>query len=152
VRSVQRGCTYLCKRSIGGCDYTKGNIMATTSFRTKLSAMAVAAAAPAALFLGAGSARADNILASARSAPGGVDVLIWAPAADPADAPSGWCTYTSTVRGNPIGKPLPAINVPFYLPASNSARLWFPSYPTGSTWDIKVSCPNSGPQFTSLVW
>ena len=125
--------------------------MATTSILAKLSALAVAVAAPAMLFLGAGTAQA-RILAQASSAPGGVDVLILSDDDVPANAPSGWCTYTSTVRGNPIGKPLPAINVPFYLQENGFARLWFPSYPTGATWDITVNCPNTGPQFTTLVW
>lgn len=124
--------------------------MTTTSVFAKLGVLAAAVAAPASLFLGAGTAQAD-IWASAMSAPGGVDVLIHSPDL-PADAPSGWCTYTSTVRGNPIGKPLPAINVPFYLREGGAARLWFPSFPTGSTWDITVNCPNTGPQFTTVVW
>ncbi|MGD9618577.1 MAG: hypothetical protein AB7G47_12275 [Mycolicibacterium sp.] len=124
--------------------------MTTTSILSKLAVMAAAAAAPATLFLGAGSAHAD-IWARAMAAPGGVDVLIHSPN-DPADAPSGWCTYSATARGNPIGKPLPAINVPFYLQPGGAARLWFPSYPTGSTWDVRVNCPNTGPQFTQVVW
>lgn len=124
--------------------------MTTTSIRTKLGVMAAAISVPAALFLSAGTAHAD-VWARAMAAPGGVDVLIHSPN-NPEEAPSGWCTYTSTVRGNPIGKPLPAINVPFYLQKGGGARLWFPSFPTGSTWDIKVDCPNTGPQFTQVVW
>lgn len=126
--------------------------MSTTpmlSMFAKLGAMVAAAVAPAALFLGAGTAQAD-IWANAGSAPGGVDVTIFTLGAP--DAPSGWCTFTSKVRGTPWGKPLPARNVPFYLPEGGGARLWFPSYPTGSTWDVTVNCPNTGPQFTTLVW
>jgi len=124
--------------------------MTTTSILAKLSAMAASAAVPAALFLGAGTAQA-GVWADANSAPGGVDVVI-ASFDNPLVAPTGWCTYTSTVRGNPWGKPLPANNVPFYLPEGGSARLWFPSYPTGSTWDVTVNCPNTGPQLTTVVW
>jgi hypothetical protein len=151
VRCVRSGCTYLCKWPAGGRDDTRENIMATTSILAQLSATTAALAASAMLFLGAGTAQAD-ILARATAAPGGVDVLILSDDDDPANAPSGWCTYTSTVRGNPIGKPLPAINVPIYVQARVPSRLWFPSFPTGSTWDIKVNCPNAGPQFTTVVW
>ena len=106
------------------------------------------------LFLGAGTAHA-NIGVTATSAPGGVDVWVqsWAGDSPPI---SGWCTYTSVVQGNPFGKPAPAFNVPFYL--ENQARLWFPSYPTGSTWDISVTCPGPGggesriTESTTVVW
>ena len=123
--------------------------MTTTSILTKLGVMAAAVAAPVTLFLGAGTAQAD-VWGSASSAPAGVDVSIFS-FGNP-DAPSGWCTFTSRVRGNPWGKPLPATDVPFFLPERGSARLWFPSYPTGSTWDVTVNCPNTGPQFTQVVW
>lgn len=117
---------------------------------TKLSVMAAVVAAPVALFVGAGTAQAD-ISASARSAPGGLDVLVNSFNGNGL-APGGWCTFTSRVQGNPIGKPLPATNVPFFLETGGQARLWFPSYPTGSTWDITVNCPGTGPQTTTLVW
>ena len=126
--------------------------MSTTSFLAKLGAAAASVAAPAMLFLGAGTAEAaGNALAVwGTSAPGGVNVHVQTPA----DGLSGWCTYSSFVRGNPIGKPLPAIDVPFYLGSVggvNSALLWFPSYPTGSTWDTTVSCPN-GAMTVPTVW
>ena len=126
--------------------------MSTTSFLAKLGAVAASVAAPAMLFLGAGTAAAaGNALAVwGTSAPGGVNVFV----TTPADGLSGWCTYSSFVRGNPIGKPLPAIDVPFYLGSvggMNSALLWFPSYPTGSTWDTTVSCPN-GAMTVPTVW
>ena len=118
---------------------------------TRLSVMAALAAAPAALFLGAGTAQAD-VWARADSAPGGVDV--WVGSFPGAHGPqiSGWCTFTSRVRGDPWGKPLPATDVPFFLPERDAARLWLPSYPTGSTWDVTVNCPNTGPQLTTVVW
>ena len=126
--------------------------MSTTSFLAKLGAVAASTAAPAMLFLGAGTAAAaGNALdVWGTSAPGGVNVFV----TTPADGLSGWCTYSSFVRGNPIGKPLPAIDVPFYLGSvggMNSALLWFPSYPTGSTWDTTVSCPN-GAMTVPTVW
>ena len=128
--------------------------MTTTNFLAKLGAMAAAVAAPAMLLLGAGTAQAFDIplplAVWGTSAPGGVDVHIQTPAA----GLSGWCTYSSFARGNPIGKPLPAIGIPFYLgPAGevNEALLWFPAWPTGSTWDTTVSCPN-GTMSVPSVW
>jgi len=106
------------------------------------------------LFLGAGTAHADqNIKVWTNSAPGGVDVTVQSGGWGGQEAPSGWCTYTSTVQGDPTGKPAPAFGVPFYLaPAPQPvARLWFPSYPTGATWNITVTCPN-GVASTQTVW
>lgn len=127
----------------------------STSALAKLGAMAAAIAAPAVLLLGAGTAQA--MTAWANPSPGGLDVYVttW-PANGAEKAPQGWCLFNSSVVGNPVGKPLPAINVPFYLPetppgAAASSRLWFPSYPTGSTWNISVECPN-GSQTSQLVW
>jgi len=123
----------------------------------KLSALVAAAAAPAMMFLCAGVAHA-GVGVNVNPAPGGVDVWLTTWPDNPADpAPSGWCKYNSTVVGNPWGKPLPAIDVPFYLPPNppgqpSNSHLFFPSYPTGSTWNITVSCPDAPPQFTQAVW
>lgn len=131
--------------------------MTTTSILAKIGAMTAAVAAPAMLFLGAGTAQA-GMNASVTPAPGGVDVWVSTFPADAGEpAPSGWCLFNSSVLGNPIGKPLPAINIPFYLPENGPGQksvshLWFPSYPTGSTWNISVECPNAAPQFSQLVW
>ena len=131
--------------------------MTTTSILAKLGATTAAMAAPAMLFLGAGTAHAIMNV-GANPGPGGVDVVVttW-PNAAGESAPSGWCVFNSSVVGNPIGKPLPAIDVPFYLPengpgAMSQSRLWFPSYSTRSTWNISVACPNAAPQFSQLVW
>jgi hypothetical protein len=131
--------------------------MTATSILAKIGAMAATVAAPAMLFLGGGTAQA-GMFTGANPAPGGVDVIVttWANNAGET-APSGWCLFNSSVVGNPIGKPLPAINIPFYLPengpgAPAQSRLWFPSYPTGSTWNISVECPNAAPQVSQLVW
>ncbi|MEI6252464.1 MAG: hypothetical protein WCP30_06630 [Mycobacteriaceae bacterium] len=124
---------------------------------TKLGALAAAVAAPAVLLLGAGTAHA-SMNAWGNPAPGGLDVWVVTFPDNPADtAPSGWCVFNSSVVGNPVGKPLPAINVPFYMPENppgqqSQSRLWFPSYPTGSTWNISVECPNAPPQSSQLVW
>ncbi len=124
----------------------------------RISALTVAVAAPAALLFGAGTAQA-GMNAGANPAPGGVDVFVttWPDnAADP--APSGWCLFNSSVVGNPLGKPLPAINVPFYLPENPPGlRIsiqtlvpelsdWF------DAWNISVERPNAPPQSTQLVW
>lgn len=131
--------------------------MTTNSTLVKIGAMAAAAAVPTMLFLSAGTAHA-GMNAAVNPAPGGVDVWVntW-PANAGESAPSGWCLFNSSVVGNPIGKPLPAIDVPFYLPengpgAPATSHLWFPSYPTGSTWNISVQCPNAAPQVSQLVW
>ena len=129
--------------------------MTTTSILAKLGALTATVAAPAMLFLGAGTAQA-GMSAKPTPAPGGLDIVVttWANNAG-GDAPAGWCLFNSAVVGNPIGKPLPAINVPFYLPEGRpgaSSRLWLPSYPTGSTWNITVECPNAAPQVSQLVW
>ncbi len=128
--------------------------MTTTSALAKLGAIAASVAAPAMLFLGAGTAEAFDIQVPlavwGTSAPGGVDVHV----VTPAEGLSGWCTYSSIARGNQIGKPLPAIGVPFYLgPVGevNEGMLWFPSWPTGATWDTTVSCPN-GTLTVPTVW
>ncbi|HNM10793.1 MAG TPA: hypothetical protein PKI02_05050 [Mycobacterium sp.] len=126
--------------------------MITIPAAAKLGAMAAAVAAPAILLVGTGTAQAFDIhiplAVWGTSAPGGVDVHVQTPI----DGLSGWCTYTSIAQGNPIGKPLPAIGVPFYLgPVGdvNEASLWFPAWPTGSTWDTTVSCPNGTMTVTS---
>ncbi|MCW1957484.1 MAG: hypothetical protein KIH64_002850 [Mycobacterium sp.] len=129
--------------------------MTTNSILAKLAAMTATVAAPAMLFLGAGTAQANMDVAS-RPAPGGMDVVVTTWSNNPGEpAPAGWCLFNSRVVGNPIGKPLPAIDVPFYLPEGASpatSRLWFPTYPTGATWNISVACPNSAPQFSQIVW
>lgn len=119
----------------------------------KIGATVAALAAPAMMFLGAGTSQAAGqaVAVWASSAPGGVDVFVETAAGD--QGLSGWCTYTSTVQGNPVGKPAPALGVPFYIPTDglHVARLWFPSYPTGSTWNTTVTCPN-GVASTQTVW
>ena len=122
--------------------------------RETLSSIAAAgAAAVSALFLGAGTAQAD-IAAAAERAPGGVIITVGS-AAGSSPQMNGTCLFSATVRGNPFGKPLPALNIPFFLPEQSPGTLRFPSYPTGSTWDVKVNCP--GPmgrdvQYTTMVW
>lgn len=124
---------------------------------SKFLVATVAAASPAVMLFGAGTAHA-GVGVNVNPAPGGVDVWLTTWPDNPAEtAPSGWCTYNASVAGDPWGKPAPAINVPFYLPQTppgqpSNSHLAFPSYPTGSTWNITVECPNAPPQFTQVVW
>lgn len=121
--------------------------------RKTVSTAAAIGVATAGLFLGAGTAHAD-IAATAERAPGGV-VFTVGSAAGGSPQISGMCLFTSTVQGNALGKPLPAINVPFFLPEQSPATVRLPSYPTGSTWNIKISCPGFGgrnTQYTTVVW
>jgi hypothetical protein len=105
--------------------------------------MTAAVAAPAALFLGAGTAQATARF-DAIPTPGGVTVVIHS---DQPDPPGGNCFYSARADGNPIGKPAPIANVPFFLPQGAEATLWFPSFPTDSLWTISVSCDTGGTQF-----
>ncbi|MFN8088570.1 MAG: hypothetical protein U0R81_06275 [Mycobacterium sp.] len=126
--------------------------MITKTPLAAIGATAAALAIPAMLFLGAGTGHAaPGVAVWTNSAPGGVDVSVQTDWGD--QGLSGWCTYTSTVQGNPIGKPLPALGVPFYIAPEGPhfARLWFPSYPTGSNWNVTVTCPN-GVASTQTVW
>jgi hypothetical protein len=41
-------------------------------------------------------------------------------------------------------KPLPVYDVPFYLQANQTTKLWFPGIQTGTTWKAKVECPVGG--------
>ncbi|WP_102146043.1 hypothetical protein [Mycobacterium hubeiense] len=104
--------------------------------------------AVATLFLGAGPAQAD-IDVTATPNPDGVTVVVYSLAPNP---PGGLCTYTARPQGNPIGKPLPVTNVPFFLPQGGSQSIPFLSFQTGATWDITVDCPIGGVQYDWVVY
>lgn len=117
--------------------------------KTSTAALAAAAAGSASLFLGAGTAQAA-IDVQAIPNPGSVTVVV--KSLNP-NAPSGWCTYSARAQGNPIGKPLPAVNVPFFLPEFGSQVIPFVSFATGSTWDVTVDCPaDGGTQFDTVTY
>ena len=122
------------------------------TIKAAISAAAAALATPAMLFAGAGTAQASPEL-SVWTVPtlGGVNVFV--KTADGPDGLSGTCAYTSTVQGDPVGKPVPVFGVPFTIPTAgpHHARLWFPSYQTGSTWNVTVTCPN-GVASTETIW
>ena len=121
-----------------------------------VSALVTAAAAPAMMVLlrrrRPRGRRCQRESGSWRRRCGGDDV-----ARQPADpAPSGWANTTHCGR-QPVGKTSPADRL-HRLPSAEPARptVELPplplSYPTGSTWNITVSCPDAPlPQFTQVV-
>lgn len=120
-------------------------IMSTTTNRKKsviaaLGAAVAAVAAPAALFLGAGTAQAETSVVPFTDALG-VTVHVVSGGASPS---SGLCTYTATpaIVPNGVLPPLPVHNVPFILQENGIHKLWFPGIQTGTTWDVTVRCPD----------
>jgi hypothetical protein len=108
---------------------------------------AAAAAAPAALFLGAGTAQADNLQVSISPTVGGVGIQVRdqggsGPLGVGASSLSG-CVYSST----PNTTGIPYFGPPFELNASNPTFSWFaPGLETGTTWKIAVNCAQGGAQ------
>jgi hypothetical protein len=116
--------------------------MSTTHNRKKsviaaLGAAVAAAAAPAILFAGAGTAQAATTVNTASDALG-VSVTVHSTGSH------GWCLYSAWPIFTPVGKPkpLPVYGVPFHLQQDHN--LWFPGIQTGSLWQIKVQCDNGG--------
>lgn len=120
--------------------------MNTTPSRKKsitaaLGTAVAALAAPAMLFLGAGSAQAASTLDTSSDALG-VTVEIQSTGSQ------GLCFYSAEPWfGWKTVKPLPVYKVPFYLQANQSHNLWFPGIQTGTTWKAKVECPVGGTDF-----
>jgi hypothetical protein len=105
---------------------------------TALGAAAVAVAAPALLFAGAGTAQAASTLDTA-SDPVGVTVAVHSTGSE------GLCFYSAEPWfGWQTVKPMPVYKVPFYLQANQTHNLWFPGIQTGTTWKAKVECPVGG--------
>lgn len=123
--------------------------MRTSRSRSVPAALCAAAALAAApLFAGAGVAHADiDVIATPN--PDGVTVDVHSKAPNP---PGGLCTYSARPQGNPIGKPLPVTNVPFFLPPGGSQSIPFVSFQTGATWDVTVDCPIGGVQYAWVVY
>jgi hypothetical protein len=120
--------------------------MNTTHLRKKsvtaaLGAATAAAAVPAFLIAGSGTAQAFTWVNTTTDALG-VTVHVHSFGGP---ASSGWCTYTAV----PNGPGVPVYGVPFYLQENGSHDLWFPGIQTGTTWDVDVACDsgvNSGTQ------
>ena len=130
--------------------------MNTTNNRKKsviagVGAAVAAAAVPAFLFAGAGTAQAYWGI-NVSPEPGGVWVHINSVCMPilspdgPVDSPeshaqcdanisSGTCTYTAVPQT--LGFPVTRV---FKLEAAGKADLWFDGIPTGTTWNVTVDC------------
>jgi hypothetical protein len=108
-----------------------------------VGAAAAAAAIPAILFAGAGTAQAETFVSPISDA-FGVTVFVGSNAWDPS---SGWCTYTAV----PNGPGVPVYGLPFYLQEGATHKLWFPGIQTGTTWNVTVDCPNGTDSPTQQV-
>lgn len=111
-----------------------------------IGAAIAAAAVPAALITGAGTAQAASTLNTTSDA-AGVTVQIQSTGSE------GLCFYSAEPWfGWSVVKPLPVYKVPFYLQANQSHNLWFPGIQTGTTWKAKVECPVGGVDFFNPVY
>jgi len=105
-----------------------------------------AAAVPAVLFAGAGTAQAATNINTASDALG-VTVEVQSTGSE------GLCFYSAEPWfGWQTVKPLPVYKVPFYLQSNQSHNLWFPGIQTGTTWKAKVECPVGGVDFFNPVY
>ena len=105
-----------------------------------------AAAVPAVLFAGAGTAQAASTIDTASDALG-VTVKVHSTGSE------GLCFYSAEPWfGWAIAKPLPIYKVPFYLQANQDHNLWFPGVQTGTTWKAKVECPVGGTDYFNPVY
>lgn len=119
--------------------------MNTTITRKKryAAALAAAAAAPALLFAGAGTAQAYTSVTPTGTGWYGVEVKISSWGGNGFNS-GGRCTYSAepilgtTDPGNLI--PLPVYGVPFEMTPGTSQTLWFPGTPTGTDWNVAVTC------------
>jgi hypothetical protein len=111
-----------------------------------IGAAVAAAAVPAVLFTGAGTAQAASTINTASDALG-VTVQVHSTGS------SGLCLYSAEPWfGWQTVKPLPVYKVPFYLQPNSSYNLWFPGIQTGTTWKAKVECPVGGVDFFNPVY
>lgn len=108
-----------------------------------LGAAVAAAALPAFLFAGAGTAQAFTWVTTSTDALGvTVHVMSFG-----GPASGGWCNYTAV----PNGPGVPVYDVPFYLQENGTHDLWFPGIQTGTTWDVDVACANGVNSATQQV-
>ena len=111
-----------------------------------VGAAVAAAALPAFLFTGAGTAQAATTLNTTSDAVG-VTVEIHSTGSE------GLCLYSAEPWfGWTTVKPLPVYKVPFYLQANQGHNLWFPGIQTGTTWKAKVECPVGGVDYFNPVY
>jgi hypothetical protein len=108
------------------------------SVTAALGAAAAALAAPAMLFLGAGTAQSATLVTPESHALG-VTVSILS------DTQWGWCSYTAEPMAWGPVKPLPVYGVPFHMEPNVNHQLWFPGIQTGTKWDVTVKCDHGNP-------
>jgi hypothetical protein len=121
------------------------------SVTAALGATVAAAAVPALLFLGAGTAQAGAGAWTTTDALG-VTVHVYSWGASPS---GGWCTYSADPDIVPAGilPPLPVYGVPFYLQPGGNHDLWFPGIQTGTTWAVDINCAEgTDPPTLNLVY
>jgi len=111
-----------------------------------IGAAVAAAAVPAVLFTGAGTAQAASTINTASDALG-VTVNVHSTGSE------GLCFYSAEPWfGWTTVKPLPVYKVPFILQANQDYNLWFPGIQTGTTWKAKVECPVGGVDYFNPVY
>jgi hypothetical protein len=117
-----------------------------------LGAAVAAAAVPAALFAGAGTAQATTEVTANPNDSGvtvhvkstGIRLIAPLEVGGPgplneATLSSGACSYTAIPQT--LG-PIPVYNVPFTLTPGGTANLSFSGTQTGTTWDVTIHCNN----------
>jgi hypothetical protein len=110
------------------------------SVTAALGAAAAALAAPAMLFLGAGTAQANTTVVPTSNALG-VTLHITSDGSQ-----HGVCTYSAWPTSWGAVKPLPVYGIPFVLQKNQSFDLWTPGIQTGSTWTAETTCEVGGTQ------
>lgn len=111
-----------------------------------LAGAGAAAAVPAMLIAGAGTAQAATTLDTTTDALG-VTVQIRSTGSE------GLCFYSAEPWfGWQTVKPLPVYKVPFHLQANQTHNLWFPGVQTGTTWKARIECEIGGTDFWNPVY
>lgn len=113
------------------------------SITAALGIAAAAAAAPAVLFAGAGTAHAGGWVSNH------ADYLGTTVSVASDGVTYGNCIYSATPL---MGVGIPPAPVNFYLPQGGSAELWFPGAKLNTTWNVNVQCDNGGPINTTTVY
>lgn len=113
------------------------------SITAALGATAAAAAVPAMMFLGAGTAHAGGSIWN------NADYLGTTVFVHSDGSTFGNCLYSAI----PIsGVGIPPVPRGFYLPAGATEKLWFPGVRLNTTWQVNVNCDNGGPISATTVY
>jgi hypothetical protein len=113
------------------------------SVTAALGAAAAAVAAPAMLFVGAGTAHADGTVWN------NSDYLGTTVSVQSDGKTFGNCTYNAFPIAGPGISPGPRN---FVLPKGGTERLWFPGVKLNTTWSVNVTCDNGGPINKTTVY